>query len=264
MRELPGGQQGDQWYDHKKGRISASGMNDLANYTKGGAESAKRETYRYRLCAERTTRILQNNKPPTPAMQWGIDQEQFALQMFEKSCDLFVIPVGFVLHPTMDFAGASPDGLIEDATLEVKCPESTTYIKWKLSKGVPEEHVKQMQWQMACTGRQKGIFIGYDPRQPEGNRIFFRDLPRDNEMIAKLEAEAIKMNAEVEAMIRDMGLPPTQWLIEDGELTLPSKYAPKSKLNQDMEASLRATEVIDDDWEQIIERRVQRVEEGVA
>jgi len=264
MRELPGGQQGDMWHEHRLGRITASRMNDLMERTAKGAEGAKRKKYRFELLAERLTRREQENRPPSPEMQWGSDQEQFAVQMFEKACDQFIIPVGFVLHPTLNHAGASPDGLTQEAILEVKCPKSTTYLQWRLTDGVPEEHKDQMYWQMACTGRNKGVFIAYDPRQPESNRIFFRDLPRDEKRIAELEAEAIKMDAEIEAMIQQLGLPPTEWVIEDGELALPSKYAPKSKLNQDLEASLRATEVIDDDWEQIIERRVQRVEEGVA
>jgi putative phage-type endonuclease len=243
MRELIAAQQTDQWRDHRLGRETASRMNDLTDYTQKGVEGAKRKKYRFELLAERTTHIEQDNRPPTPAMQWGIDQEQFALQMYEKACDTFIIPVGFVLHPKLNHAGASPDGLTDDAILEVKCPESSTYLRWKLEEdGVPKEHQKQMQWQMACTGRNRGIFIAYDPRQPESNRIFFRDLMRDDTVIAALEAECIKMDGEIEAMIAALGLPPTEWLIEDGELALPSKYAKKSKFAQELEASVLASE----------------------
>lgn len=240
MRELAGGQQGDTWREHRLGRETASRMNDLMDYTQKGAEGAKRRKYRFELLAERTTGMEQDNRPPTLAMQWGIEQEQFALRLYEKSCDVYVIPVGFVLHPTLDHAGASPDGLTEEAILEVKCPESSTYLRWKLTPGVPEEHQDQMQWQMACTGRKKGTFIGYDPRQPEANRIFFRDLPRDDKRIAELEAEAVKMNAEIEAMITELGLPPTEWLIEDGELT-----TAKSAFREQLEASVSMEDAAD-------------------
>ncbi len=264
MRELPGGQQGDQWHENRMGRITASRMNDLMDYTQKKVEGAKRKKYRFELLAERTTGMEQDNRPPTPAMQWGSDQEQFALRVYEKSCDVFLIPVGFVLHPIFNFAGASPDSLTEDAIVEVKCPESTTYLQWLLSGEVPEQHRDQMQWQMACTGRKKGIFIGYDPRQVKAPKIFFRDLARYDKRIAELEAEAQKMDEEIEAAIKELGYPPTEWVIEDGELALPSKHAPETKLNRQLRESMEALDVLDDDWEQIIERRARVVQEGVA
>jgi len=246
MRELPGGQQGDQWHDHRLGRVTASRMKDLMAYSgqekKRGTPLKARVDYAWELMAERTTRREQKNRPPTQAMQWGIEQEPFALALFEKTSNVFIMPVGFVLHPRFDFAGASPDGVTEDAIIEVKCPESTTYLKWRHVEGVPEEHKDQMYWQMACTGRRKGIFIGFDPRQPEGKRIFFRDLEWNQERISELEAEAVKINDEIEEMLRVDGFPPTEWLIEDGELALPSKYAKKNKFVQELESSVLASE----------------------
>lgn len=246
MRELVASQQTDQWHEHRLGRITASRMKDLMAYSsqekRRGTPLKARIDYAWELMAERTTRIEQKNRPPTPAMQWGIEQEPFALEMFEKSCNVFLMPVGFVLHPRFDFAGASPDSVTEDAIVEVKCPESTTYLKWRLADGVPEEHRDQMYWQMACTGRKKGIFIGYDPRQQDGKRIFFRDLLWNEQRIEELEAEAAKCDAEIEEMLKRGGFPPTEWLIEDGELALPSK-GHKSNFVQQLEDSVLAKKV---------------------
>lgn len=213
MRELPGGQQGDKWMEHRCGRITASRMNDLTAYSKRNKdeELEARRKYRFELLAERLTKREQNNRPPTMAMQWGIDNESRAKQAYELLTGEMVSPVGFVLHPTYDFSGASPDGLLEEAILEVKCPESTTFLKWRFFDGVPEEHQKQMQWQMACTERKKGIFLAYDPRQPEPIRFFIRELERDDKLIAELEYEAMTMNAEVEGLVATLGLPPTEW-----------------------------------------------------
>jgi putative phage-type endonuclease len=265
MRELSGGQQGDQWHEHRLGRVTASRMKDLMAYSKQekrrGVALQARIDYAWELMAERTTRREVKNKPPNAAMQWGIDNEPFALALFEKTCNVFIMPVGFVLHPRFDFAGASPDGVTEDAIIEVKCPESTNYLKWRHAEGVPEEHRDQMYWQMACTGRRKGIFIGFDPRQPEGKRIFFRDLPWNQERIDELEAEAQKINDEIGEMLRVDGFAPTEWLIEDGELALPSKYAKKRKFVRELETAVLATELSEADE---YAAAIKEITEGVS
>jgi hypothetical protein len=61
--------------------------------------------------------------------------------------------VGFVDHPKIEFCGASPDGLVDDGLVEIKCPNTTTHIGWVLAGVVPEEHKPQMILQCACTGR---------------------------------------------------------------------------------------------------------------
>lgn len=267
MRELPGGQQGDMWHEHRLGRITASRMNDLTAYSKAkgkeGVELQKRIDYRFELLAERLTRRLQKHYV-TPAMEYGIEAEDEAKQAFQLATGKMLMPVGFVLHPVFNFAGCTPDSVLEDAVYETKNPESTTYLEWFFGEGCPEEHVKQIQWQIACTKKSHGIFHARDARQPEKIRNIIRYIDRDSELIAKLEAEAVKMDAEIEALIAKAGLPPTEWVIEGGELALPSKYDPETKFNRQCRESLEALEVLDDDWEQIIEKRVQRVEEGVA
>jgi hypothetical protein len=177
-----------------------------------------------------------------------------------------LVPVGFILHPHFDWAGSSPDALLTDAIYECKCPTSVReYLEWYKSPSVPAEHRDQMLFEMLCAGKKRGVFHAYAPqmKHPE-MRSMVRILEWDQKRIDEIEAAAQKLNNEIEAEIAKLGLPPTEWLIEDGELALPSKRDPKTKLNRDLEASLRATEALDDDWEQIIDRQVQRVEEGVA
>ena len=263
MRELPGAQQGDQWHAHKTGRITASEFNKLTAYSKTGLkknppvyeELQPRHDLRYRLMIERQTGRRQKNAYVNTAMEWGIEQEPNAKLMFESAMQKMIVPVGFVLHPTINCSGASPDGIVDDAVFEVKCPESKTFEEWWDQEGVPEEHQLQMQWQMACCELKRGIFMAYDPRLAEGHRCFFRDIKRDDAKIAWLESEVLKLDAEIEEMLRKRGLPPTEWVIEDGELALPSKHAPETKLNRQLRESMEALDVLDDDWEKIIERR---------
>lgn len=74
--------------------------------------------------------------------------------------------VGFIPHPTIEFFGASPDGLVgEDGLLEIKCPYSTNVHLQRVAAGiVPEEYKPQMLVQLLCTGRKWVDFVSYDPR----------------------------------------------------------------------------------------------------
>jgi predicted phage-related endonuclease len=83
----------------------------------------------------------------------GTETEPEARRAYEFFVDCDVQQVGFVPHPTINMAGASPDGLVgDDGLLELKCPNSATHIETLLSGEIPDKYIKQMQFQMACTG----------------------------------------------------------------------------------------------------------------
>jgi predicted phage-related endonuclease len=101
-------------------------------------------------------------------MQWGVDCEPMARSAYEIQTGLIVTEVGFVDHPTISMAGASPDGFVgDDGLLEIKCPETKTHIETLASKKAPSKYIPQMQWQMACTGRAWVDFVSFDPRLPD-------------------------------------------------------------------------------------------------
>jgi hypothetical protein len=44
---------------------------------------------------------------------------------------VLVDKVGLVLHPTIERAAASPDGLVgSDGVLEIKCPKTATHLQY--------------------------------------------------------------------------------------------------------------------------------------
>jgi putative phage-type endonuclease len=126
----------------------------------------------------------------TAAMAWGTNTEPMAALAYEAKTGNLVEGVGFVPHPTIDMAGASPDGLVDhDGLIEIKCPNTSTHLDTVLASTPPAQYVAQMQWQMACTGRQWCDFISYDPRLPEKMQIFIQRVMRDDAMIENLEKE---------------------------------------------------------------------------
>jgi predicted phage-related endonuclease len=138
-------------------------------------------------------------------MQWGTDQEPFARIKYEEKFDLFVEQIAFVKHPTIEFFGASPDGLVgADGMLEIKCPNSKTHIKYLNDGKPPSKYIPQMQCQMAVTGRKWCDFVSFDPRMPDGLDFFVVRLERDEEYIKAMEAEVQQFLNEVDAELSQL------------------------------------------------------------
>ena len=105
----------------------------------------------------------------------------------------------------IEWAGASPDGLIgADGAIEIKCPTSTTHLQWMLAGVVPEQHIYQMLWQMACSGRKWCDFVSFDPRMPEGLRLFIRRFEPAKAEIKAIETQAIEFLLTVNAMCAEI------------------------------------------------------------
>lgn len=191
------------WFAQRLGKVTASRIADVIVKTKAGWGAA-RGTYMLELLAEQLTRQNASHYV-SPAMQWGTDNEPFAREAYELHTGELVSEVGFAQHPTIAMSGASPDGLVGSAGLiEIKCPTTATHLDTLLSGVVPTRYVSQMQWQMACTGREWCDYASYDPRLPEHARLFVRRVPRDVALIASLETDVCDFLAEITAKINTL------------------------------------------------------------
>jgi putative phage-type endonuclease len=192
-----------EWHDVRRGKVTASRVADLIAKTKSGPATS-RANYMAELLCERMTGETQPFFS-NASIQWGTDKEPEARAAYCFHTDNEVTEIAFVDHPTIKMAGASPDGLIGlDGLLEIKCPNTATHLD-TLASGKPAgKYVTQMQWQMACTGRQWCDFASYDPRLPEHLRLFVIRVPRDGEMIAAMEAEVTTFLAELDTRIEDL------------------------------------------------------------
>jgi hypothetical protein len=124
------------------------------------------------------------------AMEWGTQCEPEARIVYEFKANLSVEEVGFIEHRHLLMAGCSPDGLVgDDGLVEIKCPSTATHIETLLGASIDEKYVKQMQFQMGCTGRSWCDWVSYDPRLPINLRTVIRRVPRDDKLIAKLDKE---------------------------------------------------------------------------
>lgn len=186
MSSLDIEQGSEAWKQIRLGKVTASRVADVVAKTKTGW-GASRANYMAELVAERLTGERVEGFM-NAAMQWGVDHEADARIAYEFRRDAAVTEVGFVAHPTINMSGASPDGLVgDDGMVEIKCPNTATHIDTLLGEPVADKYVKQMQWQMACTGRKWADFVSFDPRLPECMRLHITRIERDDKLIASLE-----------------------------------------------------------------------------
>jgi len=166
-----------------------------------GSESETRKKYRLKLVAERLTGAS-GDSYSNASMDWGNEQEPFARMAYEASRDVLVDKTGFWLHPSIPMLGVSPDGLVgENGLVEIKCPNTTTHLEWVFAGKVPAQHMKQIQCQLWVLDRAWCDFVSFDPRLPKRNQLFIMRTPRDDKLIATMEADVRKFLTEVDAMI---------------------------------------------------------------
>jgi putative phage-type endonuclease len=193
-------QRTDAWFEARIGKVTASRVADVIAKTKTGY-STTRDNYMAQLVCERLT----GQKGETftnAAMQHGTETEPLARLSYEVAQNVLVDEVGFVPHPSIEMAGASPDGLVnDDGLIEIKCPNTATHIETLLSQTVPGKYNTQMQFQMACTGRKWCDFVSFDNRLPHKLQLFVKRVPRDDAFIKQIEAEIVQFLAELDDKI---------------------------------------------------------------
>ena len=193
----------DEWFAIRIGKVTASRVADIIAKTKSGY-STSRDNYMAQLVCERLTN-QKGESFTNAAMQHGTETEPLARAAYEALKDVLVDEVGFVPHPSIKMAGASPDGLVgDDGLIEIKCPNTATHIDTLLSESVPTKYFTQMQFQMACTGREWCDFVSFDNRLPEELQLFVKRVPRDDVYIRLIEAEIVQFIAELDDKINKL------------------------------------------------------------
>lgn len=187
------------WHAARRGCLTGSRMADAMAYLKTGKSAQARLDYIADVVNERLTGEAVSHYV-TPAMQWGLEQEAAAKAMYEEVTGRLVLATGFVRHPSIEWFGATPDGLVDVGLLEVKAPTSRKHQAWILAGVVPEEHKPQMIAECVCTGRQWVDFVSFDPRMPAKQQLFVRRYTPTAEERQRVEDEAQKFLDEVEQM----------------------------------------------------------------
>lgn len=193
-----------EWFAERLGKVTASCIYKVMVKLRDGKAGAERANYAAQLITERLTGNHAESFS-NASMQWGTETEPRARAMYSLDTNEAVEEAGFVPHPVIAMAGASPDGLVGEAGLvEIKCPNSATHIATLTGAPIDRKYVYQMQWQMACTGRDWCDFASFDPRLPPAMQLHVTRVHRDEEQLILIEKEVTAFLSEVADTVSDL------------------------------------------------------------
>lgn len=188
-----------EWLEARKGMLTSCRIAAACSFNKSGKESEKRAKMKLEILYELITgRAMEHYV--SPAMEFGIENEGRARAEYEYIKKVNVEEAGFVLHPSLDRCGASPDGVINgEGLLEIKVPNTLTHLEYLRDGIVPSEYMPQITWQLACAGPEAKYcdFVSFDPRLPDELQMFVVRVDRDEKKIAEQENQAVIFLEEV-------------------------------------------------------------------
>jgi putative phage-type endonuclease len=183
-------QQGtSEWRQARCGSVGASDAPRVVRRTKSGY-SADRDNLMAEKVIERLT-----GAPFEPfksaAMLQGTAREPDARMLYEMVRGVEVEEAGLTPHPKIEGSHASPDGYVTGISglIEIKCPLPAAHLDTLLTETISNDYLVQMQWQMACTGRDWCDYVSFNPDFPARMQLWVKRIPRDPKHIGELEGE---------------------------------------------------------------------------
>lgn len=160
-------QQGtDEWFNLRKGKLTASRFADLF---------ASKTTAAYnKVILQCVYERLTNERPDdfkSAYMERGNEMEYHAVELYQEMTFKRIKNGGF--FEFTEWIGASPDGLIDDdGLLQIKSPAWNTHLDYLINKKIPKEYETQVQGEMLCTGRKYCDLMFFHPNlKPVIHRI---------------------------------------------------------------------------------------------
>jgi hypothetical protein len=187
-------QRTQEWFQARAGIPTASELDNLVSPTWEIRKGETPKTYLARKLAERWLGYPLQSFGGSGATEQGSIKEEEAIPALEFEYDWKIQRVGFV---TTDDGrvGCSPDGLLLDGGIEVKCPEAHTHVKYLLASDLPKDYATQVQGSMFVTGAEWWKFLSYCRSMPKLLLTIERD-PKAQAVLAEALAE---FNANLDA-----------------------------------------------------------------
>jgi putative phage-type endonuclease len=191
-------QRTESWFAMRAGKLTGSRFSDVMNVIAGGKPGANRRALIASLAVERLTGQCVETFC-NDAMRRGTELEPEARAAYEAHVGALCEEVAFIPHPSLDYVGVSPDGLVgPDGMVELKCPANMAKHMDALLRG---EHATEYRWQLQgqlwVAERAWVDATSYDPRYPEHLRLAITRVQRDEDAIEQLAAECAKVNDEI-------------------------------------------------------------------
>ena len=131
-------QRTEEWYAMRKTLITASEFAQALGKAKFGTQ----KQFFQKKCGYEEEKAFNSSAPP---LKWGTMFEPVACEIYALRTKQRVHEFGLLRHPTINYFGASPDGITNNGImLEIKCPWQR-----KITGEVPLQYYYQIQGQLS-------------------------------------------------------------------------------------------------------------------
>lgn len=149
-----------EWFAIKAGKVSAGSMDKIVTST--GKASTQRGAYLYQLAGERVMGASEAGGFKSGWMARGTELEPEARDVYAMLNEVEVEQVGFITDDLGRY-GCSPDGIIGNKGLEIKCTSLSVFVGYVLGGKLPTEYRVQVQGGLFVTGFPAWDFFAYYP-----------------------------------------------------------------------------------------------------
>ncbi|MFL2980827.1 MAG: lambda exonuclease family protein [Methylophilaceae bacterium] len=187
-----------EWLQTRLGKITSSTIHKIMSSKEN---SSTRTRLLQDLIFERISGSPTKNIVTAP-MARGLELESEARKAYELQNEIVTLS-GFIEHPTIKDAGASPDGLVgDDGLIEIKCLNKKSHEEIIRKQILPRQYYIQIQFQLACTQRLWCDFVAYHPdaNQP----LYVQRIMPEIKLIKEIHDKALVFIAEVEEKYKAM------------------------------------------------------------
>lgn len=147
-----------EWHQLRVGKITSTRLKKLM--------SSSNLDLIDELIAEMELGYSDDDDYVSPEMQWGLDNEAPAIEMYEQITGNKTERIGMLQSDEFPILTVSPDRLVgEYGAVEVKCLKTKNHIKAIRMGGVPNDYKYQvMQYFLVHTDLKWLDFVSFDPR----------------------------------------------------------------------------------------------------
>tara|TARA_X000001036_G_scaffold55664_1_gene45357 strand:- start:216 stop:839 length:624 start_codon:yes stop_codon:yes gene_type:complete len=187
-----------EWLQTRLGKITSSTIHKIMSSKEN---SSTRTRLLQDLIFERISGSPTKNIVTAP-MARGLELESEARKAYELQNEIVTLS-GFIEHPTIKDAGASPDGLVgDDGLIEIKCLNKKSHEEIIRKQILPRQYYIQIQFQLACTQRLWCDFVAYHPdaNQP----LYVQRIMPEIKLIKEIHDKALVFISEVEEKYKAM------------------------------------------------------------
>lgn len=190
-------QKSEAWFEARCGRVTGTRFKNLMS----GSSTASYQDLITNIACE----IITGKQEETyfnADMEKGIALEPIARAEYETIFDIMVGQCGFITpdedNEFHEWIGISPDGILDNGLLEIKCPKYKTHLEYIEKNQLPTEYKYQVQGQLFVTGLAFCDFMSFaDGMKPFIIRVY-PDLELFNEFKERLRLLIFQVKEKLE------------------------------------------------------------------